>query len=280
MTQEDELVAPPGTFAVPGWSRPFSFLARHVKGWNFLLVLPLIALAITAVSLPPVFIYEVCEDDGFNRDARIVACLNKNVALLGLSEILAFLVIAASLVVLSAGFGWTGHRRRRRALRRAYEQRMQRVRDHVITGNVAPEAFDEVQRMWKPLVRGDHPAFRARAGTSTAIVFNVLSSLALGVGLMIYVIGLVDANQDEFLIVWNAIFLPLTIGLSFLVIGGWVVVPRGHAQAVHGTDEAVDALERAEVHVMAGALTARRAKTAIIADGPRFSRYSERTRSD
>jgi hypothetical protein len=288
MPAEDELVAPAATAAVPKWIRPFSFLARSIKGWNFLLALPLIALSIAAVSIPPTIVYELCEGDGFTRNERLVGCLSDNAILIGLGEAFAVIAILVTFLVLGAGFGWIGHRRRARRVRRGYEQRMQRVRDHVITGSVTPETFDEVQRLWKPLVRGEHPAMRARAGTSTTLIFNVLTSLTLGVAITIYAVGMIATTidegdvdeRDEFQVIWNAMFVPLLLGFGIATIGGWVVFPRAHSLAVHGADDAVDALERAEVRTVAGVPFARRPKTAVIADGPSYAPYSGRSRTD
>ncbi|HEX9816734.1 MAG TPA: hypothetical protein VGB18_07120, partial [Candidatus Thermoplasmatota archaeon] len=178
MAEDVESITPPTSFAAPRWVRPFSILARHVKGWNFLLFLVLLPLAIAAVSAPPAIIYELCEGDGFTNSNRTLQCLRNNNLFLGLLEATAGLLVLVSFVLLASGFAWNGHRRRARQLRRAYEKRIQSLRDHVIAGSASPESFDEVQRLWKPLVRGENPAVRARAGTASSIVFNILVSLA------------------------------------------------------------------------------------------------------
>lgn len=288
MDEHDELIAPPPAFHVPRWSRPFSFLARTVKGWNFLLFLVLLIGGIAAVSVPPAVVYELCEGDRFIDDERTLRCLNTNVFFLGFLEAVATLVVLLVFVVLAAGFGWSGHRRRAKRLRRAYEKRIQSIRDHVITGAIGAEAFDEVQRLWKPLVRGDHPAVRTRAGTSTALVFNVLTSVAFAIGLTVYVIGSVamgmeedrDADYEIFNLVWNGIFLaPLGLLLVTLV-WGWIQFSRSHVLAVQATDEAIDAAERAEVRIFAAPGNSRRTRTAVAGDGPRFSAYAERSRGE
>ena len=286
MDAHSDLIAPADAFHVPRWSRPFTFLARHLKGWNFLLFLVLVVAGIAAVSAPPALVYEMCEGDRFIDDQRTLRCLNTNVFLLGFLEAVAGLVVLVVFALLGAGFGWLGHRKRARRLRRAYEKRIQGVRDHVITGHIGPEGFDEVQQVWKPLVRGEHPAVKARAGTSTAIVFNVLVSLAFGIGLTIYVVGSVvmaaegrrDTDFEIFTLIWNGIFLPL-LGLFLLtLVWGWIRFPRGHTNAVHATDEAIDAAERSEVRIFAAPTNSRRTRTAVAAEGPRFSPYAERSR--
>ncbi len=286
MDSQNELIEPPESFHIPPWSRPFSFLAMHLKGWNFLLFLILLIGAITAVAAAPAFVYEMCEGDRFIDDERTLRCLNNNVLFLGFLETLSGVLVLLVFALLAAGFAWAGHRKRVRRLRRAYEKRIQSVRDHVITGTIGPEAFDEVQRVWKPLVRAEHPAVRTRAGTSTAIVFNVLTSLAFGIGLTIYAIGFTvaaadedfGAEQDIYILMWNTIFVPLLLLFLVSMVWGWIQFPQGHSKAVHATEDAVDAAERAEVRIFAAPTSTRRARTAVAAGGPSFAAYAERSR--
>lgn len=285
MPTSDASVAPIPVFAAPGWTKPFSAIARTLKGWNFLLVPILVTLSIIGVGATSSFAYEICEGDRFIDDERTLRCLNKNAFMLSFTEGIAGVLILTTFLVLGAGFAWTGHRKRCRQLRRGYETRIQNIRDHVITGSVSPDTFDQIQTLWKPLARGSHPAVRARAGTATAIVFNVFNSLLFGVALTTFVIGSLAMSMEEdpdqteaeiFQVMWNSILIPIMLISGIVMIWGWVVFPRAHSAAVHAVDEAVDSAERLEIRVVAGEQAPRRSRTAVATGGPSYSPYSGR----
>lgn len=294
-----DVVAPAAPLlSVPAWSRPLSFLTRRIKAWGILFVPILVTLAIFATVLPPFLVYEgTCaeETSALQRARRdfeageraLVQCIEANQALVYFASGIPATLYLLTLVPLATSLAFFSHRRRMKQRRRAYERRIQGIRDHILSGTMPVEAFDSVQQLWKPLTRGQHAGDVARAGTNAALVWNILATLLLGVSLTVMTIGMLVAAAEStdrgytrpFDILWRAIFIPINVGLAVGVIAGWIKVPRAHRDAVAASDHAVDAAERAEIRILAQGSQGRTRRTAVTM-GPSFSPYARRAQTE